>query len=105
MPVLTMHTLGDLFVPFSMEQLYARRVAAHGDSGLLVQRAIRDIGHCAFSEGELNQAFGDLARWVHEGVRPAGDDVLTPSVVAAPNYGCRFTIDERSFVPPCTAAA
>jgi alpha-beta hydrolase superfamily lysophospholipase len=105
MPVLTMHTLGDLFVPFSMEQLYARRAAAHGDSGLLVQRAIRDIGHCAFSEGELNQAFGDLARWVHEGVRPAGDDVLTPSVVAAPNYGCRFTIDERSFVPPCTAAA
>ncbi|MEA3215921.1 MAG: hypothetical protein QOJ19_2077 [Acidimicrobiia bacterium] len=105
MPVLTMHTLGDLFVPFSMEQLYAQRAAAHGNSGLLVQRAIRDIGHCAFSEGELNQAFGDLARWVHEGVRPAGDDVLTPSVVAAPNYGCRFTIDERSFVPPCTAAA
>jgi alpha-beta hydrolase superfamily lysophospholipase len=100
-PVLTMHTIGDLFVPFSMEQGYARRAATQGDSDLLVQRAIRDIGHCAFSQGEWDQAFADLAHWVHDGVKPAGDDVLTPSVVAAPDYGCRFTVGQRSFVPAC----
>ena len=27
-PVISMHTIGDLFVPFSMEQIYARRAAA-----------------------------------------------------------------------------
>jgi alpha-beta hydrolase superfamily lysophospholipase len=100
-PVLTMHTIGDLFVPISMEQSYARRAAAHGASGLLVQRAIRDIGHCAFNQSEWNQAFADLSRWVHEGVKPAGDEMLNPSLVAAADYGCRFTIGERSFIPAC----
>src|SRR3989441_8701183 len=35
-PVLSLHTIGDLFVPFSMEQIYARRAAAQGASDLLV---------------------------------------------------------------------
>ena len=48
-PVLTLHDIGDLFVPFSMEQVYAERVAAAGRSHLLVQRAIRGVGHCEFS--------------------------------------------------------
>jgi hypothetical protein len=26
------------------------------------------------------------------GAKPAGDDVLTPSVVASPTYGCAFSI-------------
>jgi pimeloyl-ACP methyl ester carboxylesterase len=90
-PVLSLHTLGDLFVPFSMEQVYARRVAMHGKSGLLVQRAIRDMNHCGFTIEEQTRAFDDLVKWVKYGVRPAGDDVLDPAVVAAPNYGCRFT--------------
>jgi hypothetical protein len=47
--VLSLHTIGDLFVPFSMEQIYARRAAAEGASGLLVTRAIRDHGHCGFA--------------------------------------------------------
>ena len=37
-PVISMHTIADYFVPFSMEQAYARRVAANGDSDLLVSR-------------------------------------------------------------------
>ncbi|HEX2770943.1 MAG TPA: phthalyl amidase [Micromonosporaceae bacterium] len=90
-PVLTLHDLGDLFVPFSMEQVYAQRVAAAGRSDLLVQRAIRGVGHCDFTPTELVTGFTDLVRWVEQGVRPAGDDVLTPAVVADPAYGCRFT--------------
>jgi pimeloyl-ACP methyl ester carboxylesterase len=90
-PMLTLHTLGDLFVPFLMEQEYARRVAANGKSHNLVQRATRDFGHCAFTGPELATAFVDLVRWVEAGIRPAGDDVLDPAVVADPTYGCTFT--------------
>jgi pimeloyl-ACP methyl ester carboxylesterase len=90
-PMVTLHTLGDLFVPFHMELEYARRVAAHGASDLLVQRATRDVGHCSFTGPELVQTFVALVTWVEAGVKPEGDDVLDPAVVADPNYGCKFT--------------
>lgn len=90
-PMLTLHTLGDLFVPFHMQQVYARRVAANGASNLLVQRATRDVGHCAFTPTELVRTFSDLVTWVEGGVKPAGDDVLTPQVVAQPTFGCTYT--------------
>jgi hypothetical protein len=90
-PMLTLHTLGDLFVPFHMEQEYARRVEAHGASNLLVQRATRDFGHCSFTPPELVQTFVDLVQWVEGGVKPAGDAVLDPAAVAAPTFGCTFT--------------
>ncbi|SDY16539.1 hypothetical protein SAMN05661080_02545 [Modestobacter sp. DSM 44400] len=96
-PVLTMHDLGDLFVPFSMEQEYARDAARRGNSDLLVQRAIRGVAHCDFSPEEYQQAFADLVTWVEDGVRPEGDDVLNPTVVADPRYGCRFTMPQRDF--------
>lgn len=92
-PVLTMHTLGDLFVPFAMQQAYAQRVADNGRSDLLVQRAIRDVGHCAFAPSEWEAAFADLVDWVETGNRPAGDDVFATS---APTYGCAFTEVDRS---------
>jgi hypothetical protein len=90
-PVLTLHTIGDLFVPFSMEQYYAARVAAHGQSRLLVQRAIRGVGHCDFTQAELRAGFSDLVSWVRRGDRPAGDRVLDRRSVASPTFGCRFT--------------
>ena len=98
-PVISLHTLGDLFVPFSMEQIYARRVAANGASRLLVSRAIRDVGHCGFTTGEQEAAFAELVNWVENGVKPAGDDILTPSVVAAPTFGCQFTLTNRPYAP------
>jgi Prolyl oligopeptidase family len=97
-PVLTMHTIGDLFVPISMEQVYARRAADNGNSDLLVQRAIRDVGHCAFSEAEYNQAFGDLVGWVRRDVKPAGDDYLSPATVAAPTFGCTYSNNTGAFL-------
>jgi len=101
-PVLTLHTLGDLQVPFSMQQIYARRVAENGASHLLVQRAIRDIGHCWILEDELIAGFMDLVNWVENGVEPAGDDVLDPAVVEDPDYGCTFTYPERGWITPCS---
>ncbi len=102
-PVLSMHTLGDLFVPFIMQQTYAERVAANGASDLLVQRAIRDVGHCSFSGSEWTQGFDDLVNWVENGVKPAGDDMFA---TADPLYGCDHTIGDRFYpgplsIPPC----
>jgi pimeloyl-ACP methyl ester carboxylesterase len=90
-PMLTLHTLGDLFVPFHMEQEYARRVAVKGNSSRLVQRATRDIGHCTFTPTELVTTFVDLTKWVEAGIKPAGDNVLDAAEVASPNFGCKFT--------------
>ncbi|MDH6168924.1 hypothetical protein M2282_004088 [Variovorax boronicumulans] len=90
-PVVTLHTLGDLYVPFSMEQIYNKRVAAKGNSGWLVQRAVRGITHCDFTVTEQVEAFDAMIKWERDGVKPAGDDVVTAATVAAPTYGCTFT--------------
>ncbi|MGH3389157.1 MAG: alpha/beta hydrolase family protein [Actinomadura sp.] len=92
-PVLSLHGLGDMFVPFSMEQAYRSDVARHGRSSLLVQRAIRTSQHCEFSAPEAGAAWDDLVTWVRAGVRPAGDDVTRPS---AADFGCRFS-DRAAF--------
>jgi hypothetical protein len=90
-PVLSLHDLGDLFVPFRMEQIYALRVAAHHQSRLFVSRAIRGVGHCDFTQAELQQGFSDLVSWVRGGHRPGGDPVTDARAVASPTFGCRFT--------------
>lgn len=103
-PVLSLHDLGDLFVPFSMEQVYAERVARNGQAHLVVQRAIRGVGHCDFTPAELVRGFTDLIAWVEHGVKPAGDNVLDPAAVADPRYGCAFTTATRNlgpFTAPC----
>lgn len=108
-PVLTMHTVGDLFVPFSMQQSYARKAAAQGSGDLLVQRAVRDVGHCGFSEAEYNKGMADLVSWVRGGPRPAGDDV--DNGLASATYGCAFSDNTglfkgtaaRAAFPPCPA--
>ena len=100
-PVLTLHTLGELFVPFSMEQIYARRAAESGNADLLVQRAIRGRSHCEFLPSEITTAFEDLVAWVEDGVKPAGDAILDPVAVADPFFGCQFTPVDHAGVPPC----
>jgi pimeloyl-ACP methyl ester carboxylesterase len=100
-PVVTLHTLGDLYVPFSMEQVYQKRVAAKGNSQWLVQRAIRGATHCDFTVAEQVEAFDAMVKWERDGVKPSGDDVVTPTTVAQPTYGCTFT--RNTFGPEDTA--
>ena len=103
MPVVSLHTLGELFVPFHMEQIYARRAIEAGNDHLLATRAIRGRAHCEFLAPELNAAFDDLVNWVVNGVKAEGDDILNPAAVAAPNFGCRFTAPGHpGNLPACT---
>ncbi len=88
-PVLAIHTTGDLFVPIEMEQLYAQEVIGNGLGDLLVQRAIRDVGHCTFTGDELVQSYTDLFAWVETGVKPAGEDLIGD--ISSPTLGCDFT--------------
>jgi hypothetical protein len=86
-------------------------VARHGRSRLLVQRAIRATQHCEFTPTEVGAAWDDLVRWVRTGARPAGDVVTDPDVVAAAEYGCRFSdaaayaagVGTRRLYPACPA--
>jgi fermentation-respiration switch protein FrsA (DUF1100 family) len=105
-PVLTLHGLGDMFVPFSMEEDYAQEVALHGQSDLLVQRAVREAGHCEYTPIEVGKAWSDLQTWVQakgnparDAARPAGDEVTDPRVVASPTFGCQFT-DQTAYADP-----
>ncbi|OYU99532.1 MAG: alpha/beta hydrolase [Burkholderiales bacterium PBB5] len=95
-PVVSLHTLGDLFVPFKMEQVYAARAKAKGNDKWLVQRAIRDVGHCAFTAAEATAAFDAMVVWEGGGAKPAGDDVSTAATVGASSYGCTYTVNTPS---------
>jgi pimeloyl-ACP methyl ester carboxylesterase len=74
-PVVTMHGTGDLFVPIHLERALRQAVTAAGHDNLLVQRIYRIPGHCGFNAGEQARSFDDLVRWVHDGVRPQGDNI------------------------------
>ncbi|MEN8115304.1 MAG: hypothetical protein ABFS21_13050, partial [Actinomycetota bacterium] len=83
------------------EVAYAQRVAANGASDLLVQRAIRGVGHCDFTAAEFATGFLDLMNWLDTGVKPAGDNWLDPAVVADPAFGCTFTNGDHLLGTPC----
>jgi hypothetical protein len=96
-PVVSVHGIGDLFVPFSMEQDYARLADANGQGDLFVSRAIREVNHCDYNNTELASAFSALTNWINTGQRAAGDQILNPRAVASPDFGCRFTVGTHAF--------
>jgi pimeloyl-ACP methyl ester carboxylesterase len=99
-PVLSLHTMGDIYVPLVMQQIYAQRLEENGKSDLGVFRVVRDTGHCGFALSEQEEAFADLVSWVEDGVEPAGDDILDPETVADPAFGCAFTRGQRDYDMP-----
>ena len=90
-PVLSVHGLGDLFVPLSMDQDYNRLMIANAQGNLFVDRTIREVTHCGYTPAELASGFSALVNWINTGARPAGDNILNPTDVRAPTFGCQFT--------------
>ncbi len=103
-PTVSLHTLGDLFVPFSMQQIYAQRTRQWKRDHMLVNRAIRAEQHCEFSSTEQENAFADMVRWVDEDIKPAGDRILDRQTVQDESFGCQFTSPVRPYdTGACTA--
>jgi pimeloyl-ACP methyl ester carboxylesterase len=69
-PTVTLHTTRDPAIPFAHEALFADAVARAGRSDWLTQRSIDRWGHCAFTTGEVDGAFGELVSWVTSAQRP-----------------------------------
>jgi hypothetical protein len=61
-PVVTDHTLLDPIVRVRQEVIYAAKVARAGESDRLSQFTVPRYGHCAFTVGELQLAFGRLVQ-------------------------------------------
>jgi hypothetical protein len=102
-PVVSVHGIGDLFVPFSMEQDYARLADAQGQGDLFVSRAVREVEHCGYNNSELASAFSALTNWISTGQQAAGDQILNPKAVSSPYFGCRFTVGTHVYFqgPAC----
>jgi hypothetical protein len=93
-PLLTMHTTGDGEVPISQAQTLRRMVDEAGAGDRLVQRVIRDPGHCGFTTPEQARALDDLVAGVEDGERPAGNDVLDDDLTALdPAFDIIFRVD------------
>lgn len=100
MPVLTLHTTGDLYVPIGQQQYLRRMIEAAGKGNLLVQRAIQAAPHCAFTNAEWEAGLEALTAWVEEGVEPEGEDLLVEDLSEA---GARFTVAPRLGSPEAEA--
>ncbi|WP_368505262.1 hypothetical protein AB3N04_06370 [Alkalihalophilus sp. As8PL] len=98
-PMVSIHNIGDLFVPFHMQQVHAQRANENGNADLLVTRVSRSVEHCGFTQNEEQEAFNDLVKWVEEGLKPEGDDILNPEAVADPLFGTQFTRGYRKYDP------
>jgi hypothetical protein len=66
-PVLTLHTTGDGFVPADNEQAYASAARTAGNGRLLRQLFVHRAGHCAFTSAEIITAFRALMQRVETG--------------------------------------
>lgn len=91
-PLLALHTTGDMRVPITEEQLLRRRAEAAGRGDLLVQRTVRAPGHCAFTNEEWQRGLEDLIAWVEEDDRPEGEDLLADDLS---EIGADFTLTPR----------
>lgn len=69
-PVVTLSTTRDPWIPAFHESLFASAVAAAGHPDLLLQQPIDRWGHCTFTVPEAQAAFAKLVQWVETGVKP-----------------------------------
>ncbi len=100
MPLLTLHTTGDFFVPISQQQTYADAVEAAEKSHFLVQRAVQSPGHCTFTNTEWENGFEDLVEWVR-GDEPDAEDIRAADLTT---LGADFTSAPRLGSPEADAA-
>ena len=100
-PLLLVSALGDLYAPPSLHQQYAQRVDTAGQSALLANWFVRDVGHCTFSDAETGAALDALLAWVEDGNRPQSVDLTDPGALEQDDVGCDVTNPPRAGLPAC----
>ena len=63
-PMVSLHTRYDTWVPIITESIYQGKVAAHNAGDLLVQRTTERFDHCNFTAQEIGKGLADLVAWV-----------------------------------------
>lgn len=69
-PVLALHTIYDELLPVSNYEYYEQITKIKHSSHNYVQQYTTSVGHCAFSNDDIETSFEDLLIWVKEGKRP-----------------------------------
>ena len=70
-PMVSVHNLWDPLVPFFHEPALGKIVLGAGSSGMLLQRAVPNYGHCNFPTPLVVSSFQTLTGWVSTGIKPA----------------------------------
>jgi hypothetical protein len=76
---------------------YAWAASSYRTNGYDVRQGVKDT-HA------LGQFFNGLVgnpRRTYFTIKPAGDDILTPAAVAAPTFGCEFSVPGHAGFPAC----
>jgi hypothetical protein len=107
-PVLTIHTIGDPFVPVQHEEAYARAAAAAGTSTLLRQAFTARGGHCTFTPAETVAALHallsriDHGTWQQHATAPA---LNAAAAALGPDLNVHFDDNSGTIVPTPSAYA
>ena len=70
-PMLALHTIYDPIVQLYQLGIYEHEVQAAGAGENLVQQIVDREGHCNFTQEQMGDAFDELVRWTHGGLKPA----------------------------------
>ncbi|WP_425826670.1 alpha/beta hydrolase [Streptomyces fractus] len=93
-PLLDVHTTADNLVPVQQENVFAGRVRAAGDQGLLRQAYVARTGHCTFTTSETVAAVHAIDRRVSLG---HWDGSTTPQALQKSALG--LGLDGAAYVP------
>ncbi len=96
-PELTMHTISDQLSPIAYENYYRTVVAQAGDSSLLRQSFVQDIGHCNFTSSEIVAGLQTVLQRVVSGRWPSTTAAALNARATATGLGSTAFID---FAPP-----
>jgi len=93
-PTVTIHGKYDPTAFVSNQAAYRERVAAAGQSDLLVQTYTNEAEHSALSAPEYVAVFDALMEWIDNGAKPDARSVATLCEAARPRYGAACLFDE-----------
>jgi hypothetical protein len=69
-PILSMHAIDDGLATIDHESVYAAINAAAGRQDVLTQVYTNGVGHCTFTEDQLESAVRAMVSWLETGVKP-----------------------------------